>query len=157
MNAVCNLIANSYILILIFIQLEIYLNIPILLCILVALLSSPPTNIRGTVQQTSVMLTWTQSDIDAVQNYIISYTRTAGCSDAPSRSQTISGSMSMYTLSGLQENTTYDITITAMNTRNRLSATESFTTLTASMLYLLHTHFHQYIYKLWMYTLFKYL
>ena len=101
---------------------------------LVDLLSSPPTNIQGTVQQTSVMLTWTQSDIDAVQNYIISYTRTAGCSDAPSGSQTISGSMRMYTLSGLQENITYDITITAMNTRNRLSATKSFTTLTASML-----------------------
>ena len=103
---------------------------------LVELLSSPPTNIQGTVQQTSVMLTWTQSDIDAVQNYIISYTRTAGCSDAPSGSQTISGSMRMYTLSGLQENITYDITITAMNTRNRLTAIESFLTLTASKLYI---------------------
>ncbi len=100
---------------------------------LVVLLSSPPTNIQGTVQQTSVMLTWTQSDIDAVQNYIISYNRTAGCSDAPNGSQTISGSMRMYTLSGLQEDITYNITITAMNTRNRLSATISFTTLTACM------------------------
>ena len=80
------------------------------------------------------MLTWTQPDIDAVQNYIISYTRTAGCSDAPSGSQTISGSMRMYTLSGLQENITYNITITAINTRNRLSDTESLTTLTSSML-----------------------
>ena len=116
---------------------------------LVELLSSPPTNIQGTVQQTSVMLTWTQSDIDAVQNYIISYTRTAGCSDAPSGSQTISGSMRMYTLSGLQENITYSITITAMNARKRLSATESFATLTACMLCLLHivvhTNFHQYL------------
>ncbi len=85
------------------------------------------------------MLTWTQSDIDAVQNYIISYTRTAGCSDAPSGSQTISGSMRMYTLSGLQENITYNITIIAMNSRNRLSVTESFTTLTASMLSLIYT------------------
>ncbi len=80
------------------------------------------------------MLNWTQSDNDAVQNYTIIYTRTAGCSDAPSGSQTISGSMRMYTLSGLQEDITYGITITAMNPRNRLSATESFTTLTASML-----------------------
>ncbi len=102
--------------------------------VLVELLSSPPTNIQGTVQHTSVMLTWTQSDIDAVQKYIISYTRTAGCSDAPSGSQTISGSMRMYSLSGLQENITYNITIAAMNTRNRLSATKSFTTLTASIL-----------------------
>ncbi len=100
---------------------------------LVELLSSPPTSIQGTVLQTSVMLTWTQPDIDAVQNYIISYTRTAGCSDAPSGSLTISGSMRMYTLSGLQENITYKITITAMNTRNRLSATKSFPTQTASM------------------------
>ncbi len=101
---------------------------------LVASLSSPPTSIRGTVLRTSVMLTWTQSDIDAVQNYIISYTRTAGCSDAPSGSLTISGSMRMYNLSGLQEDITYNITITAMNARNRLSVTKSFTTLTACML-----------------------
>ncbi len=101
---------------------------------LVELLSSPPTNIQGSVQQTSVILTWTQSDINAVQNYIISYTRIAGCSDAPSGSQTISGSMRMYTLSGLQEDITYNITIAAMNTRNRLSATKSFTTLTVCML-----------------------
>ncbi len=80
------------------------------------------------------MLTWTQSDIDAVQNYIISYTRTAGCSDAPSGSQNISGCMRMYTLRDLQESITYNITLTAINTRNRLSATESFTTLTESML-----------------------
>ncbi len=79
-------------------------------------------------------LTWTQPDIDAVQNYIISYTRTAGCFDTPSGSQNISGSMKMYTLHDLQENITYNITITAMNIRNRLSATESFTTLTGSML-----------------------
>ncbi len=84
------------------------------------------------------MLTWTQPDIDAVQNYIISYSRTAGCSDVPSGSKTISGSMRMYTLSGLQQNITYNITITAMNTRNRLSTTESFTTLTASKLYIIY-------------------
>ncbi len=101
---------------------------------LVELLSSPPTSIRGTVQQTSVMLRWTQSDIDAVQNYNISYNRAAGCSDAKNGSQTISGSMRMYNLSGLQEDITYNITITAMNTRNRLSVTKSFTTLTACML-----------------------
>ncbi len=112
---------------------------------LVELLSSPPTNIQGTVQQTSVMLTWTQSDIDAVQNYIISYTRTAGCSDTPSGSQTISGSMRMYTLSGLQENITYNITITTMNIRNELSATESFTTLTASKLYMIYIHVYIYL------------
>ncbi len=105
-------------------------------------LVSSLTNIQGTVQQTSVMLTWTQPDIDAVQNYIISYIRIAGCSDAPNGSQTISGSMRMYTLSGLPENITYDITVTAINTGYRLTATESFTTLTASML----SHIYIYIF-----------
>ncbi len=121
-----------------------HLNIPIFV-FLVPLLSSPPTNVQGTVLQTSVMLTWTQPDIDAVQNYIISYTRTAGCSDAPSGSQTFSGSMRMYTLSGLQENITYDITITARNIRNGLSSTESFTTLTASKLYMIYIHVYIYL------------
>ncbi len=89
-----------------FLKVEMHHCMPIICISLVALLSSPPTNIQGIVQQTSVMLTWTQPDIDVVQNYTISYSRTAGCSDAPSGSQTISGSMRMYTLSGLQENIT---------------------------------------------------
>ena len=68
--------------------------------------------------------------MDVVDNYIISYSRTAGC-NAPSGSRTISGSLRTYTLTGLEEDITYEITISAMNTRNRISATTTTTTLTA--------------------------
>ena len=78
----------------------------------------------------SVRLTWSQSSLDVVVNYIISYRRTARC-NAPLGSRTISGSLRMYTLTGLEEDITYEITITAMNTRNSMSATTSTTTLAA--------------------------
>ena len=83
-------------------------------------------------QTKSVMLTWTQSPLDVVDNYMISYSRTAGC-NVPSGSRTISGSLRTYYLPGLEEDITYEITITAMNTRNSMSASTSTTTLTAGM------------------------
>ena len=79
-----------------------------------------------------VGLTWTQSSMDVVDNYNISYRRTAGC-NTPSGSRTISGSLRTYNLTGLEEDITYEITITAMNTRNSMSATTSTTTLAAGM------------------------
>ena len=83
-----------------------------------------------TPQTMAVGLTWTQSSMDVVDNYIISYRRTAGC-NAPSGSRTISGSLRTYNLPGLEEDITYEITISAMNTRNSMSATTSTTTLAA--------------------------
>ena len=81
----------------------------------------------------AVGLTWTQSSMDVVDNYIISYRRTAGCTNAPSGSRTISGSLRTYSLPGLEEDITYEITITAINTKNNMSATTSTTTLAAGM------------------------
>ena len=73
--------------------------------------------------------------MDVVDSYTISYMRTAGCPDAPSGSRTsISGSDRSYDLTGLEENITYDITITAINTANQMSTTTSVTTLTAGEL-----------------------
>ena len=78
----------------------------------------------------SVSLTWTQASLDVVDNYMISYRRTAGC-NTPSGSRTISGLLRTYTLTGLEEDITYEITITAMNTRNSMSSTTRATTLAA--------------------------
>ena len=93
---------------------------------------SSPSNLMATPRATSVQLTWSQPSMDVVDSYNISYMRTAGCPDAPSGSRTsISGSVRSYDLSGLEENMTYDITITAINTANEMSAPISVTTLTA--------------------------
>ena len=59
----------------------------------------------------------------------MSYSRSAGRCNAPSGSRTISGSLRKYTLTGLEEDITYEITISAMNTRNSMSATTRATTL----------------------------
>ena len=91
-----------------------------------------PSIVMATPRATSVQLTWSQSSMDVVDSYTISYMRTAGCPDAPSGSRTfISGSVRSYDLTGLEEDITYDITITSINTANQMSTTTSVTTLTA--------------------------
>ena len=79
-------------------------------------------------------LTWPQSLFDVVDNYIISYRRIAGCTNAPSGYHTINGSLRTFTLTGLEEDITYEINMTAMNTVNSLSAFINATTLSTGNL-----------------------
>lgn len=97
---------------------------------------SAPTNIQGMPQPTSVMLSWTQSNLDVVDNYIINYRRVTGCSEAPSGTRTISdGSLRNYNLMGLEENIEYEIIITAMNAGGMSSAMKMLMTQTAGKYY----------------------
>ena len=98
--------------------------------IVVEPVTNAPSNITSTPQTKSVRLTWFQSSLDVVDNYIISYRRTAGCK-ASSGSKTINGSLRTYTLTSLEENVTYEITITATNTNNNKSSITNTTTLSA--------------------------
>ena len=82
---------------------------------------SAPTNVMGSPLATSVPLMWSQSPMDVVTDYIVSYARTGGCSDALSGSRTASGSP--YDLSNLEENTPYQINIFARNSEGMSSAT----------------------------------
>ena len=103
-----------------------YLNLWIFLHTVMS--PSAPTNVTGSALSTSVTLMWSQSSIDVVTDYIVSYTSSGGCSDAPSGSRTASGSP--YTLSNLEENTPYQIDIVAMNSGGMSSpATNTTTTL----------------------------
>ena len=103
-----------------------YFNLWILLYTVLS--PSTPTNVMGSALNTSVTLMWSQSSMDVVTGYIVSYTRTGGCSDAPSGSTTVSSSP--YTLSNLEENTPYQINIVARNIGGMSSpATYSTTTL----------------------------
>ena len=89
-----------------------YFNLRILLY--TVLPPSAPTNVMGSPTATSVILTWSQSSMDVVTGYTVSYTRTGGCSDAP-LSSTGTASVSPYALSNLEENTPYQINIVARN------------------------------------------
>ena len=90
---------------------------------------SAPTNVMSSALTTSVTLMWSQSSMDVVTDYIVSYTRTGGCSDAPSGSRRATGSP--YTLSNLEENTPYQINIVAMNSGG-MSSPATYTTTTLS-------------------------
>ena len=82
-----------------------------------------------------MILKWSQSSMDVVDKYNISYRRTDGFSDALSVYRiisTVNRLLETYTLTGLEENVTYEITITAINTRNSLSTTTYTTTLSGS-------------------------
>ena len=80
---------------------------------------SAPTNLMGSVEARSVLLTWSQSSLDVVETYTISYARVTGCISAQPYSElvSISGSRrSYYLLSFLEENSLYEINITSVNT-----------------------------------------
>ena len=79
-----------------------------------------PTDVRATVlSPRSVEVTWTLSSSPDVTGYLISYTTnasyTSGGSVTVNNDSTIS-------LTGLEENTLYSITIQAINSDGRLSA-----------------------------------
>ena len=100
-----------------------YFNLWILLYTVLS--PSAPTNVMGSALNTLVTLMWSQSSMDVVTDYIVSYTRTGGC-DAPSGSRTASGSP--YTLSNLEENTPYQINIVARNSGGMSSPATYITT-----------------------------
>ena len=80
----------------------------------------------GTLRTTkSILLTWSQSPLDVVDSYTISYTGMAGCGSTPSGSMTISGSAISFILPSLEEGTEYVITIKAKNTAGFSPASNS--------------------------------
>ena len=89
----------------------------------------PPTNVRPTVlTPRSVEVTWTASSSSDVTGYLISYTTTAeytsGGSVTVNRGTTTRG-----TLSSLEENTPYTITVQA-NSNNGMSANSNAVSVT---------------------------
>ena len=83
--------------------------------------TEPPTNVRATVlTPRSVEVTWTISSSSDVTGYLISYTTTA--SYTSDGNVTVNGgSTTSHTLSNLEENTPYTITVQATTDDNRMS------------------------------------
>ena len=71
----------------------------------------------GSSTPTTIPLTWTSAG-SKVDSYEVTWERdTSGeCPDVDEDSATISGSSTSYTISGLQEDSNYTITVTATNT-----------------------------------------
>ena len=82
----------------------------------------PPTNVTATVATScSIQITWKPSLSPNITVYIISYTTTA--SYASGGSVTVNGSQTTSgTLTNLEEDTLYTITVQATTSDNRMSA-----------------------------------
>lgn len=74
-----------------------------------------PTLQLAHAKPTSVTITWTQSQADIVDNYVINYYESVGCGDNLRSSASVSAAKNNYTLNGLDEDTTYGVTIAAVN------------------------------------------
>ncbi len=77
------------------------------------------------VTATSITITWTQSSDIFIDTYEISYMYTIrGCSASPGQGMnTLSGSARSYNLMSLNEDSTYTITMTAINDEGSRSST----------------------------------
>ena len=77
---------------------------------------SSPTMLTTSPQSISITLTWSQSPGNVVDSYQISYSFTIrGCGVEGGNVSTVTGSSREYTLTGLEENSDFTISITAMN------------------------------------------
>ena len=76
----------------------------------------PPTILTTSPQSTTITLTWSQTPGDVVDSYQISYSFTIrGCGTPVNDVASAPGSSREYTLTGLEENSDFIISITAMN------------------------------------------
>ena len=94
---------------------------------------SAPSSLTWTPLTTSILLTLSQSSLDVVDSYTISYTGMTSCGSAPCNSWNIIGSAINFLLPSLEEATEYMITIKAKNTAGFSPASNSLliTTLAA--------------------------
>ena len=82
--------------------------------------SGPPSSpiVATSPQSTSITLTWSQSPGDVMDSYQISYSftiRGCGVEVGGDNVSTVNGSSREYTLTRLEENSDFTISITAMN------------------------------------------
>ena len=83
---------------------------------------SVPTNVRVTVVTSrSIQITWEPSSSSDVTGYLISYTTTASYTSGGSVTVD-GGSTTSHTLTNLEEDTLYTITIQATTRDNRMSS-----------------------------------
>ena len=83
----------------------------------------PPTNVRAVVVTScSIQITWEPSSSSDVTGYLISYTTTASYVSSSDRSKSITVSTTSGTLTNLEEDTLYTITVQATTSDNRMSA-----------------------------------
>ena len=81
---------------------------------------------------TTISLSWNVPSGSVVTEYLIEWQRdtSVGCSDEDQDSTTIAGGSTSYTISGLEEDSRYTITVTASNTAGSSEVSNSVTAVT---------------------------
>ena len=99
--------------------------------------STPTVTMAVSQSPTSITLTWTQPEGEIVNSYEIVFSYQGRCDRfTHSSATTVDGSTRQYTLTGLQEFSTYTINMTAVNGGGRSAVTsQSVTTIAAGRLY----------------------
>ena len=83
----------------------------------------PPTNVTAIVATSrSIQITWEPSSSPNITGYLISYTTTAPYVSSSDRSKSITVTTTSGTLTNLEEDTLYTITVQTTTSDNRISA-----------------------------------
>ena len=83
----------------------------------------PPTNVTATVVTShSIQISWKPSSSPNITGYLISYTTNASYIDSSNRSRSITVTTTSGSLTNLEEDTLYTITVQATTNDNRMSA-----------------------------------
>ena len=108
------------------------------LCI-VSMIGQPPGNVVNLVAHsptaTTIFLTWNVTGNIFIEIFEISYSYTVNTCTAPAESNMVTisdGTRRSHTLSGLNEDSQYTITVTAINSEGNTSNTTTANTLTSS-------------------------
>ena len=94
----------------------------------------PVSNLEAhSLTATTISLTWDVTGDIFIEIFEISYSYTVNTCTAPAGSGVCNGTMRSYILSGLNEDSRYTITVTAINSVGNTSNTTTARTLTSSM------------------------
>ena len=99
------------------------------LCNIIIFILASPVVSRGATDSTSISLSWTQSG-SSVDRYTVSYNYTIrGCGSGPVSGSVniIDGNARSLTLTGLEEDSDYTITLTAHRGNRRVNSNSIFT------------------------------
>ena len=100
-------------------------------------LAVAPVLMDATATSTTIALNWTQSG-SSVDNYTVSYTytiRRCGLDPATGSEEISDGNARSFTLTGLEEDSDYTITLTAISAAGQLNSNQISTTTTKAGLY----------------------
>ena len=107
------------------------MNVLLLLLEIFAVPSKPSDIVKGSISATSISISWRIPNDSVVENYVLMWERDTSedCPDMDKNIITLSDVSTSYIITGLEEWSSYTITVTASNAAG--SASDSITVMTS--------------------------